>query len=181
MSSLGSRGWRLRGSLHRALGGVTRRLPEGPWDPTKIPRIQILMSRDVFLVRVGGPPFPQVESQIGRTRSVHAFQLDGTDRSHNPKVGGSNPPPPLTERRKGPLLGSGPSGTPGGIPRQIPRTGVPLKRCLLWLWHEWDEPTHNHHREQLNPLQLTPIRASPCRLYVIAPLDGALAAGQGHS
>jgi hypothetical protein len=76
---------------------VTRRLPEGPWDPKKIPRIQILMSRDVFLVRVGGPPFPQLEGQIGRTRSVHAFQLDGADRSHNPKVGGSNPPPATKE------------------------------------------------------------------------------------
>ena len=65
--------------------------------------------------------------------------------------------------------------------RGEPWEGVPLKRCLLWLWHERDEPTHNHHREQLNPLQLTPIRASRCRLYVIAPLDRALAAGQGHS
>ena len=37
----------LRGSLHRALGGVTRRLPEGPWDPTKIPRIQNLLSSSV--------------------------------------------------------------------------------------------------------------------------------------
>src|ERR1700722_13910119 len=72
---------------------MTRRLPEGPWDPTKIPRIQILMSRVVFLVGTGGIPFPQVESQIGRTVSVRKIQLDKTDRSHNPKVGGSNPPP----------------------------------------------------------------------------------------
>jgi len=40
---------------------VTRRLPEGPWDPTKIPRIQILMSLDAFLVGMGGVIFTQVE------------------------------------------------------------------------------------------------------------------------
>ena len=62
---------------------MTRRLPEGPWDPTKIPRIQILMSRVVFLVGVGGATSSQVESQIGRTRSVRQVQLDGTNRSHN--------------------------------------------------------------------------------------------------
>src|ERR1700722_17365260 len=58
---------------------MTRRLPEGPWDPTKIPRIHILMSRVVFLVGTGGIPFPQVESQIGRTVSVRKIQLDKTD------------------------------------------------------------------------------------------------------
>ena len=40
---------------------MTRRLPEGPWDPTKIPRIQILMSQGDFLVGVGGVAFTQVE------------------------------------------------------------------------------------------------------------------------
>jgi hypothetical protein len=60
---------------------MTRRLPEGPWDPTKIPRIQILMSQDVFLVGVGDVAFPQVESQIGRTRSVREIQLDEVHRS----------------------------------------------------------------------------------------------------
>jgi hypothetical protein len=55
---------------HVGLKRMTRRLPEGPWDPTKIPRIQILMSRVVFLVGADGVPFPQVETQIGRTRSV---------------------------------------------------------------------------------------------------------------
>ena len=52
---------------------MTRRLPEGPWDPTKIPRIQISMSQKVFLVAVGGVSFPQVEGQIGRTRPVRVF------------------------------------------------------------------------------------------------------------
>ena len=42
---------------------MTRRVPEGPWDPSKIPRIQILMSQDVCLVGVGVVPFPQVERQ----------------------------------------------------------------------------------------------------------------------
>ena len=46
---------------------MTRRLPEGPWDPTKIPRIQILMSKGVFLVRVCGVALAQIEGQIGRT------------------------------------------------------------------------------------------------------------------
>jgi hypothetical protein len=38
-----------------ALRRMTRRLPEGPWDLTKIPRIPFWMSQDVFLVGVGGP------------------------------------------------------------------------------------------------------------------------------
>ena len=50
--------------------------PEGRWDPTKIPRIQVLMSPCVLLVGVGGVFVPQVESQIGRTRSVREIQLD---------------------------------------------------------------------------------------------------------
>jgi hypothetical protein len=78
---------------------MTRRLPEGPWDPTKIPRIQILMSQVVFLVGMGGLPSPQVEGQIEHTRAVREIQLDGPHRSHNPKVGGSNPPP-ATKRTK---------------------------------------------------------------------------------
>jgi hypothetical protein len=72
---------------------MTRRLPEGPLDPTKIPRIPILVSQDVFLVSMGGVSLPLLEDQIGRTRSVRRVQLDGTNRSHNPKVGGSNPAP----------------------------------------------------------------------------------------
>jgi len=39
--------------VFRGLQKMTRRLPEGRWDPTKIPRIQILMSQDIFLVGVG--------------------------------------------------------------------------------------------------------------------------------
>ena len=79
---------RLRGSKE-----VTRGLHEGPWDPTKIPRIQILMSQDIFLAEAGGEPCPQVEGQMERTGSVRKVLLDVTDRSHNPRVGGSNPPP----------------------------------------------------------------------------------------
>ena len=52
-----------RGGPPAELSRTTRRLPEGPWDPTKIPRIQILMSQDVCLVGVGVVPFPQVERQ----------------------------------------------------------------------------------------------------------------------
>ena len=33
---------------------MTRGLPEGPWDPTKIPRIQNLMSGVEFLLGMGG-------------------------------------------------------------------------------------------------------------------------------
>jgi len=70
---------------------MTRRLPEGRWDPTKIRRIQNLMSEVGSLVCVGGVQLSQVESQIGRTRSVRKIQLDGTNPSHNPKIGGSHP------------------------------------------------------------------------------------------
>src|ERR1700722_12653173 len=65
---------------------MTRRLPEGPWDPTKIPRFLILMSQDDFLVGVGSLIFPQVEGQTRRTRSVRKNQLDGTNGSHNPTI-----------------------------------------------------------------------------------------------
>jgi hypothetical protein len=41
---------------------MTRRLPEGPWDPTKIPRTQIFMSQGAFLVARDGVPFSQVET-----------------------------------------------------------------------------------------------------------------------
>ena len=73
---------------------MTRRVPEGPWDPTKIPRIQILMSWVVFLVETGGIPFPQVESQIGRTRSVRKIQLDKTDLITRRSEVQILPPPP---------------------------------------------------------------------------------------
>ena len=43
----------------RASEKMTRRLPEGPWDPTKIPRIQILMSQDGFLVESVASYFPR--------------------------------------------------------------------------------------------------------------------------
>jgi hypothetical protein len=41
------------------LSEMTRRLPEGPRDPTKIPRIQILMSLAVFLVAMEVSHFPR--------------------------------------------------------------------------------------------------------------------------
>jgi hypothetical protein len=55
---------------------MTRGLPEGRCDPTKIPRIQIFRSRDGFLVAADVGTFPQVETQIGRTCNVRSDQLD---------------------------------------------------------------------------------------------------------
>ena len=102
---------------------MTRRLPEGPWDPTKIPRIQILMSPDVFLVGANGDPSPQVETQIGQTPSVREVQLDEPHRSHNPKVGGSNPPPPPKRAQ----VSADPKGSapllPGSQPEDYPKVG----------------------------------------------------------
>jgi hypothetical protein len=57
---------------------VTRRLPEGPWDPTKIPRIQISMSGAPSLLGVGGVALAQLKAEIGRTQAV---QLDDKNRS----------------------------------------------------------------------------------------------------
>ena len=42
------------------------------------------MSRDAFLVGAGGVPSPQVEGQIGQTRSVRKIQLDEPHQSRNP-------------------------------------------------------------------------------------------------
>ena len=67
------------------------------------------MSQLVFLVGVGVVLFTQVESQISQTRSVRLVQLDRTNRSHNPKVGGSNPPPATKIAVRAPLFGVGPS------------------------------------------------------------------------
>jgi len=43
------------------LKGMTRDLPEGPWDPTKIPRIQNSLSEVASLLSVGCVAFPQLE------------------------------------------------------------------------------------------------------------------------
>ena len=112
---------------------MTRRLPEGPWDPTKIPRIQILMSQDVLLVGVGGVSFPLVETLIGPTRSVRKIQLDELHRSHNPKVGGSNPPPATIIRRFGPIREVRPFCCLGIYPpnRQTTSRGVPFRQRAL--------------------------------------------------
>ena len=67
---------------------MTRRLPEGSWDPTKIPRFQNLMSEARSQVGVGGIQSSQVKALVEGTRKVREIQLDGLRRSHNPKVGG---------------------------------------------------------------------------------------------
>ena len=70
---------------------MTRRLPEGPWDPSKVPRIQILMSQDVFLVGASVVLSPQVEDRVGRScrqtdgewQGNHQDQIDDdVDRVH---------------------------------------------------------------------------------------------------
>ena len=43
------------------LKGMTRDLPEGPWDPTKIPRIQNSLSQVASLLSVGWVAFLQLE------------------------------------------------------------------------------------------------------------------------
>jgi hypothetical protein len=40
---------------------MTRRLPEGRWNPTKIPRIQNFMSETRSLLSVGGVASPQLD------------------------------------------------------------------------------------------------------------------------
>ena len=58
----------------------------------EIPRIQILMSQDVFLVGVRGDPLPLVESPIVRTRRFREIQLDRAHRSASHNFGEVRPP-----------------------------------------------------------------------------------------
>ncbi len=46
---------------------VTRGLLEGPWDPTKIPPIQVSTSEAASLLGVGDVAFTQLKTQIGQT------------------------------------------------------------------------------------------------------------------
>jgi len=73
-----------------SVAAITRRVPEGLWDPTKIPGIQDSLSVGGFLFSVGGVALSQIDTHIGPTRSVRQIQLDGTKRSHNLKVAGLN-------------------------------------------------------------------------------------------
>jgi hypothetical protein len=77
----------------------------------KIPRIQNSVPQVVFLLSVDDAALSQLGTQISPTRSVHKVRLDGTPRSHNPKVGDSNPPPATKSsvRRPG-RVRTGPSG-----------------------------------------------------------------------
>jgi hypothetical protein len=103
---------------------MTRRVPEGPWDPTKIPRIQILMSQDVCLVGVGVVPFPQVERQSDELdESVDSSWTDRigliTRRSEVQIL----PPPPMKAQER-----ATPREWPFLLPpaESLPRTGVPI-------------------------------------------------------
>jgi hypothetical protein len=42
---------------------MTRRLPEGPWDPMKIPRIQNSVARVAFLLTVDDAVLPQLDDK----------------------------------------------------------------------------------------------------------------------
>jgi len=64
-----------------SVAAITRRVPEGLWDPTKIPGIQDSLSVGGFLFSVGGVALSQIDTHIGPTRSVRQIQLDGTKRS----------------------------------------------------------------------------------------------------
>jgi hypothetical protein len=80
------------------------------WNPTKIPRIQNSLSEGGSLVAMGAASLSQVKVLIGRTTKVCKVQLDESNGSHNPKVGGSNPPPATKESAgQGRFFGTGPS------------------------------------------------------------------------
>jgi hypothetical protein len=49
-----------------------RRLPKGPWDPAKIPRIRICLPHASSLVNMGDVPLDQLDDRIGRTGSVRS-------------------------------------------------------------------------------------------------------------